>query len=191
MSDNIMYLEQLNKVIEGVEDFKLAIPDIKRTVDLIYFCSGIVYLAGNGGSAAVAQHLAADLVRNAPCHVVSLVSNACVLTALTNDIGGVFNISDQFIRKCTDKDILIVFSVSGNSPNIQDALVIAADIGMTTIAIVGRNGEELDGEDVSLVIPVDSRSYEVVEDVFSVICHMIKIGLIAKAQEDMVGVEVD
>ena len=191
MSDNIMYLEQLNKVVEGVEDFKLAIPDIKRTVDLIYSCSGIVYLAGNGGSAAIAQHLATDLDCNAPCPVFSLVSNACVLTALTNDIGENSNISGQFIHKGTEDDILIVFSVSGTSPNILEALDVAADNGMTTIAIVGRDGRGLDGEDVGMVIAIDSESYEVVEDVFSVICHMIKIGLIAKAQEDMVGVEVD
>jgi len=102
-------------------------------------------LCGNGGSTAEAQHLAGELMGNysqhrAPLAAVSLTADSSVLTCIANDYG----FDDIFARQVRGigqpGDVLLVFSTSGNSPNIVAALQAAREVDLKTIAFLGRDG---------------------------------------------------
>jgi len=106
---------------------------------------GKVLLCGNGGSAADAQHLAAELIgrfcldRQA-LPAIALADNVAAMTAIGND----YSYEDVFVRGVQgfgrEGDVLIGLSTSGSSSNVVAALVAARDAGLTTIALVGRPG---------------------------------------------------
>ena len=103
---------------------------------------GKVLLCGNGGSAADAQHLAAELVgrfclERAPFPAVALADNVAALTAVANDYG----YSESFARAVRGLgrpgDVLIALSTSGRSENVVNALMVAREREMVTVAFVG------------------------------------------------------
>jgi len=99
-----------------------------------------LFLAGNGGSAANANHLANDLIYGVNQHgrgafrVHSLAANPSVLTCLGNDVGFENVFSNQLEVLAESGDLLLVFSGSGNSPNIIQALKAAKKLGVTSVA---------------------------------------------------------
>lgn len=108
-----------------------------------YKNGGVVYLAGNGGSASDAQHIATEFLSrfyfnrpslNAEC----LAGNMSALTALGNDYGFDTIFSRQLSSKATSKDIFIGISTSGKSKNIIDALRVAKEKGATTVSMLGN-----------------------------------------------------
>ena len=105
-----------------------------------------VYLCGNGGSAANAMHLANDLIYGAGVgnrgglRAEALSANTAVLTCLANDIGYANIFAEQLRIKGQAGDVLIVFSGSGNSPNVVKAIEQAHQLAMHTIAVVGYSG---------------------------------------------------
>lgn len=105
-----------------------------------------IYLCGNGGSAGNANHLANDLFYGAGLNnggglkVEALSANPSVLTCLANDIGYEEIYAEQIRVKSNPGDILIVFSGSGNSPNVVRALEMGNLKGMTTFAILAFTG---------------------------------------------------
>ena len=105
-----------------------------------------VYLCGNGGSAANANHIANDLLYglsskiNIGLNVESLSANIAVITCLANDIGYENIYSEQIKNKAKKNDVLIVLSGSGNSKNIIKALKVANRLKLKTFAILGYNG---------------------------------------------------
>lgn len=127
------------------------IETIDKAVNAIIGCfkSGhSLWLCGNGGSAADAQHIAAELsgrfyLNRPPLPAESFTVNTSYLTAVSND----FSFDEVFSRltqaHCHPGDILIGISTSGNSSNIIRALSMARDSGVTTIALTGNNGGEI------------------------------------------------
>lgn len=109
---------------------------------------GTVYWCGNGGSAADAQHLAAELVGRfyydrPPLRSHALTVNTSTFTALVNDYPPEKVFERQVKAFLTDKDVFVGISTSGNSANILLALRAARDAGATTIAMTGESGGEL------------------------------------------------
>lgn len=105
-----------------------------------------VYLCGNGGSAANAIHLANDLIYGAGVgnggglRAEALSANTAVLSCLANDIGYEHIFAEQLRIKGQAGDVLIVFSGSGNSPNVVKAIEQADQLAMHTLAVVGYSG---------------------------------------------------
>ena len=105
-----------------------------------------LFLCGNGGSAANANHLATDLVygvgsRGKPLfRAHSLAANPSVLTCLGNDTGYAQTFSRQLRALAQPWDVLVAFSGSGNSPNIIEALRTARRMKVLTIAFLGFSG---------------------------------------------------
>ncbi|RMH79439.1 MAG: SIS domain-containing protein [Acidobacteria bacterium] len=102
-------------------------------------------LFGNGGSAADAQHIAAEIVgrfkrdrRALPA--IALTTDTSVLTALGNDYGFETLFERQIEALCMPGDVAIGITTSGNSPNVIRALKKAHDLGATTVAFTGRDG---------------------------------------------------
>jgi D-sedoheptulose 7-phosphate isomerase len=138
-----------------------------------------LFIAGNGGSASTASHMATDLgvgsIRRAnPIRAVSLCENSSVLTALSNDINFDEVFATQLNLLAKPGDILITFSASGNSKNILKAIAQAKSIGVYSVAITGFDGGAAKKiADASIHIETKIGSYGIVEDVHSTISHML------------------
>jgi len=109
-----------------------------------------IFAAGNGGSAATASHFANDFVKGLSIDgkkrfkVIALNDCVPVFTALANDIAYEDIFIEQLKNYASEGDVLVVYSGSGNSPNIVKAAEYARDSGMKVIAFTGRDGGKVD-----------------------------------------------
>jgi D-sedoheptulose 7-phosphate isomerase len=123
---------------------------------------GTVYFCGNGGSAADAQHLAAELsgrflAERPALAAVSLTTNTSALTAIGNDFGFERLFARQLEGVGVAGDVLVAISTSGRSPNVVAAIETAHRQGMTVIGMTGSGGRDFAALcDVALVTPSDS-----------------------------------
>lgn len=158
-----------------------------------------VYLAGNGGSAALASHFACDLEKTVAgrrpreverrFRVVSLVDNLASLTAWSNDEGYEHAFSEPLRSRAQSDELLIVISASGNSPNIVAALEAAKDLGMRSVGLLGFDG----GRARALCdrsIHVHSHDYGIVEGVHSVLVHLLTTWLAKATSEHRAAVDM-
>lgn len=113
-----------------------------------YRKSGKLLIAGNGGSAADAQHFAGELVSRfefdrPPLAAIALTTDTSILTAIGNDYGYRDVFSRQILAHGLHGDIFVAISTSGNSGNILDAIVTARKIGLTVVGLSGQTGGEM------------------------------------------------
>ena len=126
---------------------------------------GTLFFCGNGGSAADAQHLAAEyVVRYAadrrPLAAVALTTDSSILTACGNDLGFEQIFARQVEALCGPNDLLILHSTSGQSPNLLAAARAARQMGVPTVAFLGKGGGALAGlVDEAVIIPSDQTSH--------------------------------
>lgn len=137
-----------------------------------------VFIAGNGGSAGTANHFVCDFGKNAVqgdkrrFRIMSVCDNIEKITALGNDIAFEQIFRFQLGNLMRPGDVLIVLSASGNSPDLVRACEYAKEIGGHIIALSGFGGGKIcNGADACL--KTDMRSYERIEDLHSVIMHMV------------------
>ena len=110
--------------------------------------SGKVLICGNGGSAADAQHMAAEmvgrmLIERRALPAIALTTDSSNLTALANDYGYEFVFSRQVEALARPADVLVAISTSGNSPSVLRAAEAARRIGCTVISLTGGTGGKL------------------------------------------------
>jgi D-sedoheptulose 7-phosphate isomerase len=130
-----------------------------------------VFLFGNGGSAADAQHIAAELEarflrerRALPCH--ALTTNTSTLTAIGNDYGYERTFSRQLEAYCRKGDAAVGISTSGNSPNVIEGIKTAKKLGAVTVGLTNEKGGKLKGlADLCMLVP--STDTQRVQE-----CHM-------------------
>lgn len=136
-----------------------------------------VFFAGNGGSAADSQHIAAELVgrfkkNRKPLKAISLTTDTSILTAVGNDFGYETVFSRQLEAHGTKGDLLICSSTSGNSPNILNVLKFAKKKKIKTITLLGNNGGKCKKiSDISIV--VESKNTARIQEVHILIGHII------------------
>jgi len=116
-----------------------------ETVVKRYKLGGRLYIAGNGGSAADAQHLAAEFVSKlardrAPLPAEALTVDSSILTAIGNDYGFEMVFARQLAGKATSKDLFLGITTSGHSPNILKALQQCRLMGIPSLVFCGRDG---------------------------------------------------
>jgi D-sedoheptulose 7-phosphate isomerase len=135
---------------------------VAEAADAVIGCleaGGTVFFCGNGGSAADAQHFAAELagryrMDRPSLPAVALTTNASSLTAIGNDYGFEHVFSRQLESLGTPGDVLIAISTSGRSANIQRAVSTAHALGMTVIGFTGQPGRSFAVQcDVALITP--------------------------------------
>jgi D-sedoheptulose 7-phosphate isomerase len=138
---------------------------------------GRVLAFGNGGSAADAQHLAAELVgryrrERRGLAALALVSDAAVLTALANDMG----FESVFLRQIEAQgragDVAVGISTSGRSPNVVEALRGARSRGLTTVGLTGNGGGALAGL-VHHLVDVPHADTARIQEVHGVVVHVL------------------
>lgn len=134
-----------------------------------------IFVCGNGGSAADAQHFAAELVgrfekERRPCPALSLTTDTSALTAIANDYGFDRVFSRQIEALGQKGDTIIGISTSGNSPNIIDAMRKAVSMEIRTIGLLGRDGGTIASEVGCPVVIPHSRTARI-QETHSFILH--------------------
>lgn len=126
---------------EALDAYRRAV----QTVVKCYRSGGRLYIAGNGGSAADAQHLAAEFVsrlarERAPMPAEALTTDSSIITAIGNDYGFDRVFERQLAAKATRRDVFLGITTSGASPNILRALEHCRAAGVPGIVLTGRSG---------------------------------------------------
>lgn len=138
---------------------------------------GTIYLCGNGGSAADAQHFAAELIgryesSREAAPAVAFTTDTSVLTAVANDMGYENVFRRQVQANVTEQDLLIGLSTSGTSGNVLRAAEAASDIGAVVHGWTGKEGGDLPSTcDRTLRIPSDRTSH--IQEGHAVAGHII------------------
>lgn len=138
---------------------------------------GKLLLCGNGGSAADAQHIAAEMTvkmkRLRPAlAAIALTTNSSLLTAQANDLGFETVFSRQVSSLGRKGDVLIAISTSGNSPNIIEAVKVASEMGLEVVGLTGFDGGKLASLcDVAIIVP--SCDVPRIQEVHIAIGHII------------------
>lgn len=135
-----------------------------------------VLLFGNGGSAADAQHIAAEfmnrfMIERPPLPAIALTTDTSILTSISNDYAFEEIFSKQLKALGKKGDIALGISTSGSSANVLKGLRAAKKLGMTTIALVGEGGKAASLADISLSVP--SRSTPRVQEAHIVVGHIL------------------
>ena len=161
----IEYLARSRDVVQAAIDDPAFASTIAAIIDRVAAALGgghKLLLAGNGGSAADAQHLAGELLSRlnydrAPTAAIALTTDSSVLTAIGNDYG-YERVFERQVRGLGRKgDVLLAISTSGRSPNILRAIAAARDLGLVTVGLTGRIGGEMAALcDLCLHAPSDS-----------------------------------
>ncbi|MDQ1637052.1 MAG: D-sedoheptulose 7-phosphate isomerase [Pyrinomonadaceae bacterium] len=142
-------LEEHLQALQTVLDSGLAnIESSGRAICDALAAGNKILLCGNGGSAADAQHIAAELVgryedQRQPYPAIALTTDTSALTALSNDFGYEEVFARQVQALCKPSDVLIAISTSGKSPNVVRAAETASSIGCKVIGLTGAHAEPL------------------------------------------------
>jgi D-sedoheptulose 7-phosphate isomerase len=154
--------------------------DVSRAVDMIrssMAAGGQVLIAGNGGSAADAQHIAAELTgrfqrERRPLPALALHTNTSALTAIANDYGYEHVFARELSAHARPGDVLLAISTSGKSPNILRAIEAARQSKAAVIGLTGEPGDQMRMAcDLCLCVP--SRSTARIQEMHIVIGHTI------------------
>jgi D-sedoheptulose 7-phosphate isomerase len=158
---------------------------VRAAVDALFACwrrDGTVYLIGNGGSAATASHMMADLSRctivaGAPrVRAIALTDNVATLTATANDTSFDLIFVEPLRGLLREGDLLIAISGSGNSPNVLRAVEYAYAIDVATVGLCGESGGRLATlVDVAVRVPAARIGQQ--EDGHLILNHAIALAL--------------
>ena len=166
--------------LDIIQNSILLSPQINQSINLIIDClkkGNKIILFGNGGSAADAQHIAAEFIgrfniNRESLPAIALTSNSSTITALAND----FSFDTIFSRQCesliSKDDIAIGISTSGNSLNVEKAITTCKNKGAITIALLGNNGGTIK-KHVDVPIIVNSSSTPHIQEIHRMIYHII------------------
>ncbi len=172
------HLQTLEKVIDSL------VPDIEKACTMVNNTisnGGKVLIAGNGGSAADAQHIAAELSgrflkERKALPGIALTTDTSALTSIANDYGYAYVFSRQVEALGRPGDLFIGISTSGNSEGILNAFKSAQQVGCATLGLSGRDGGKMNELcDLNIVIPsnVTARIQEMHITIGHILCKSV------------------
>ncbi len=170
------YYERFRQVLASFD--KAPLEKILTVIENVAERHGTLWVAGNGGSAAISDHIACDATRGThienhpPIRSVSLASNVPIMTAVANDINYTEIFRQQLVHCLGAGDALLLVSSSGNSPNVVRACRYAKEKGVPTIAFVGFKGGELKRL-ADHVVHVEVENYGITEDTHQSLMHVL------------------
>lgn len=174
------YFEILKADIDGL-DLKVT-QKIANLIWRTYRTGKTLFIAGNGGSAATASHMANDFAKgllghkgdahHKPFKAIALTDNFSLISAWANDTSFEEIFSRQLECLAKRGDLLIAISASGNSPNILKAVAAAKKKGVKTIGLCGFDGGQLH-RSADIAITASDHHYGRVEDVHLILDHLI------------------
>jgi D-sedoheptulose 7-phosphate isomerase len=170
-------LDALSRVAQASKPLSERAAQLASRYAAVLRSGGTLFFCGNGGSAADAQHLAAEYViryrvdRKA-LSAVALTTDGSILTAGGNDLGFEQIFARQVEALCAPTDLLILHSTSGQSPNLLAAAGAARRLGTPTVAFLGKGGGALVGQvDEAIIVPSDQTS--LVQMIHMTLQHLI------------------
>ncbi len=169
-----------------------AIADVAERIASAFLRDRKLLICGNGGSAADAQHMAAEFVNRfqlerPPLPALALTTDTSVITSIGNDYSFEKIFSKQVKALGVKGDVLLAISTSGASKNIVSAVEIANKQGIYTVGLLGRNGGKLSGMvDTALIVKSDvtARVQEAHILAEHIICHLVDYILFQKHLEN-------
>ena len=176
--------DRINKIFDDsiavISESKKISADIQKAVDLIIKCykkGGKVVVFGNGGSAADAQHLAAELIgrfqlERQSLPAIALTTDSSIITALGND----YSFDYVFARQCEalvkKEDIVIAISTSGKSKNVLDGITASRKNGAHIIGLTGSEGVTMK-KHVDILLTIPSKSTARIQEGHRISIHAI------------------
>lgn len=163
-----------------IHELQIALANIDPSplLPFVQGCQGTLWLAGNGGSASVAQHWACDLSKAAGRRVQALGSNPAVLTAWANDESYGAALAHELGRLARPDDRLLCLSCSGTSVNITTVLRQAWLLKLPTAIVTGR--PDVYPTPIGTLVHVPHEHYGIIEDCFSAIGHWLTEALCSR-----------
>ena len=166
-----------NEVVGTLPMLSCAVEKAARILSDSVSKGGCIFWMGNGGSAADAQHYAAELMvryaRNRePIASIALTTNSSILTAHSNDYDYETVFSRQVRALAKENDVVVGISTSGNSTNVLMAILEAKAKGVKTVALLGRDGGEI-AKEVDLAITVNSNITAHIQESHLIIGHYL------------------
>ncbi|MCK5914101.1 MAG: D-sedoheptulose 7-phosphate isomerase [Desulfuromusa sp.] len=173
--------QHLNRHIEVFQQVAmLMVKDIERCAQLM--CQALkqgnkILVMGNGGSAADAQHFAAELVgrflkNRAALPAIALTTDTSILTAVANDFGYDQVFSRQVEALAKPGDVVVGISTSGSSVNVLNALTVASKLECQTVAFLGRDGGTIAAQvDLPLIVAVNETPH--IQEVHLTLVHIL------------------
>ena len=179
-----------NEHLEVAKALPTLAPAVSSAVDLIYSsmaAGGQLLVAGNGGSAADAQHIAAELtgrffLERQPFRALALHVNTSALTAIGNDYGYEHVFARELKAHARPGDVLLAISTSGNSANILRAIEAARECKVSVVGLTGETGGKMRSMcDLCLCVPTKStpRMQEMHITIGHAICELLEERLAA------------
>ena len=161
----------------GDPQLRASLAAVLQAVVAAVRAGGTVYLAGNGGSAADADHLAAEFVgrctrERGPLPAIALTTATATVTALANDYGYESVFARQVATLTRPGDVLILLSTSGASPNVVRAAELGRERGATVVAFVGEGSSPL-SDAAQLVLHAPSRSTQRIQELHKFFGHVL------------------
>lgn len=165
--------------------------DVEKAITVIVKClknGNKVILFGNGGSAADAQHIAAEFIgrfqlERKSLPAIALTSDSSIITSLSND----YSYDIVFSRQCESlvnaEDVVIGISTSGNSKNVKNGILSAKKKHAITIGLLGNNGGQIKNiVDIPIIVKSNStpRVQEVHRTLFHIICEFVEKKMLEK-----------
>jgi D-sedoheptulose 7-phosphate isomerase len=180
-------IEQMNRIaaiwnehLEVAQALPKLSSGVSQAIEMISLSlaeGGQLLIAGNGGSAADAQHIAAELTGRffrdrKPLRALALHGNTSALTAIGNDYGYEYVFAREFSAHARPGDVLLAITTSGNSPNILRAIEAARKINAKVVGLTGESGGKMRNAcDLCLCVP--SRSTPRIQEMHITIGHAI------------------
>jgi len=170
------YINQKNDLLQNINFYKL--DKIINLLKKSFKNNNILYTCGNGGSSSLADHFTCDFIKqtnnqtNLKVKSISLASNFSLISAIANDVNYDKIFSFQIEKLCKKNDVLFLFSVSGNSPNLIEAIKAGKKIGVKIVSFTGFDGGKLSKmSDHNLNFPI--ANFGIVEDCHISIMHYL------------------
>ena len=180
MTKKTEILNEISASAQAIKSSTSLSAEVERSIKIIVNCfkkGNKVVLFGNGGSAADAQHIAAEFIgrfklKRQSLPAIALTTDTSILTSLSND----YSFDIVFSRQCESLisrgDVVIGISTSGNSKNVKKGLLSAKKNGAKTIAFLGNTGGQIK-KIVDIPIIVNSTSTPRIQEVHRTLSHII------------------
>jgi len=173
------------KIISALNN--LPIKEIAKAMDVLqatYERDGRIYIFGNGGSLAIANHWVSDFNKTVFSHhldkhsrrfqAIRVPTTEEELTAWANDVGYDMVFAGPLKNYLQDSDVVIAISDSGNSPNVIKAVELAKSYHVPVIGLSGSDGGKLNQlADVKILVPTEKDEYELAESIHNIILHLM------------------
>jgi D-sedoheptulose 7-phosphate isomerase len=174
--------DHINAISESVDFYSNDIIKLSEIITNAFKNGKKLLIFGNGGSAADAQHVAAEFINRfkkerIPLPAIALTTDTSILTAISNDYSYEEVFSKQVQALCNEGDVVLGISASGNSPNVIKALLVAKEKGAFTVSFIGGKPckmSELSDMTIAVKSTDTPRIQEVHIFIFHILCEMVE-----------------